>query len=52
MAQLITSKEHTMHPYPSSAETLEVHRIPGAEALELFFDRRTSTEEGHECARS
>lgn len=51
MAQLTTRKEHTTHPYASAAETLEVHRIDGAEAIELFFDRRTSTEESHDFVR-
>ena len=51
MVELVTRKEHTTHPYPSSAATLEVHRIPGADVLELYFDRRTSTEEGHDFVR-
>ena len=51
MAQLVTDKSHSTHPYASAAETLEVHRIPGAEAIELYFDRRTSTEESHDFVR-
>ena len=37
--------------FACAAETLEVHRIPGAEAMELYFDRRTSTEEAHDVVR-
>ena len=51
MAQLVTNKAHTSHPYASAAETQEVHRIAGADALELYFDRRTSTEEQHDFVR-
>ena len=30
---------------------LQVHSIPGAESLELYFDRRSSTEEDHDVVR-
>ena len=49
--ELKTNSPHTTHPYPSAAETFEVHSIPGAETLELYFDRRSSTEEGHDVVR-
>ena len=44
MATLATDKEHTTHPYSVATETIEVHRIPGAEALEARAgETRTSS---------
>lgn len=50
-AELVTSCSHTKHPYVSATHTLEVHRIKGAAALELSFDRRSSTEEEHDFVK-
>ena len=52
MAELTTNTSaHTTHPYKNAIETLEVHRIRGAESLELRFDRQTSTEKDHDFVR-